>query len=122
MRTRDIHIQVWLDRKEFNALNENVQKTGLSRSNYLRFLINGYVPGPLPSIDYWDMRQELFKMGNTLEELIRAVRACGNMDMTKLEMIREEWSHIVQELRCAMERHTPMGMDAPEYRLRGETK
>lgn len=45
-------IQLYLNEKETAALNRRAQQSGLSRSGYLRSLINGRTPRPLPPLDY----------------------------------------------------------------------
>ena len=41
MRKRNVHVQFWLDKKEAEAFNKKVKRSGLSREVYLRHLING---------------------------------------------------------------------------------
>ena len=43
-----------LNRKEAEALDKKVKKSGLSREAYLRHLINGVVPRDAPTPDYYD--------------------------------------------------------------------
>ena len=47
MRKRNVHIQFWLDKKEAEAFQKKVKRSGLSREAYLRHLVNGLVPQPL---------------------------------------------------------------------------
>ena len=44
MRKRNVHVQFWLDKKEAEAFNKKVKRSGLSREAYLRHLVNGLVP------------------------------------------------------------------------------
>ena len=39
MRKRNVHIQFWLDKKEAEAFQKKVKKSGLSREAYLRHLV-----------------------------------------------------------------------------------
>lgn len=48
MRKRNVHVQFWLDKKEAEAFNKKVKRSGLSREVYLRHLINGLVPQDAP--------------------------------------------------------------------------
>ena len=48
MRKRNVHVQFWLDKKEAEAFNKKVKRSGLSREVYLRHLINGLVPQDRP--------------------------------------------------------------------------
>ena len=51
MRKRNIAILFRLNRKEAEALDKRVKKSGLSREAYLRQLINGLVPRNAPPPD-----------------------------------------------------------------------
>ena len=50
MRKRNVHVQFWLDKKEAEAFNKKVKRSGLSREAYLRHLVNGLVPQDAPPI------------------------------------------------------------------------
>ena len=55
MRKRNVHIQFWLDKKEAEAFQKKVKKSGLSREAYLRHLVNGLEPQDAPPPDYYAM-------------------------------------------------------------------
>lgn len=59
MRKRNVHIQFWLDKKEAEAFQKKVKKSGLSREAYLRHLVNGLEPQDAPPPDYYAMMREL---------------------------------------------------------------
>ena len=63
MRKRNVHVQFWLDKKEAEAFNKKVKRSGLSREAYLRHLVNGLVPqdAPPPAL--------VQKIGNTTYEV-----------------------------------------------------
>ena len=48
MRKRNVHIQFWLDKKEAEAFQKKVKKSGLPRETYLRHLVNGLEPQDAP--------------------------------------------------------------------------
>lgn len=54
MRKRNVHVQFWLDKKEAEAFNKKVKRSGLSREAYLRHLVNGLVPQDAPPPAYYD--------------------------------------------------------------------
>ena len=53
MRKRNVHIQFWLDKKEAEAFQKKVKRSGLSREAYLRHLVNGLEPQDAPPPDYY---------------------------------------------------------------------
>jgi hypothetical protein len=52
MRTRETHINIRTTPKEKSAFERNAKKCGLSLSEYLRKLANGYEPKTLPPLEY----------------------------------------------------------------------
>ena len=53
MRKRNVHIQFWLDKKEAEAFQKKVKRSGLSREAYLRHLVNGLEPQDAPPLRVW---------------------------------------------------------------------
>lgn len=79
-RRRSIRAQVWLDENESQRLHDNAKKAGLSQENYLRSLINGYVPKELPPIDYYNMIHELRVIGGNINQLAVKANTTGYVD------------------------------------------
>ena len=52
MLKRNKSFLIRLSQDELTQLNNDVEKTGLSRESYVRSLINGYVPATRPSNDF----------------------------------------------------------------------
>ena len=84
MRKRNVAILFRLNKKEAEALDKKVKKSGLNREAYLRQLISGVVPKDAPPPDYYSMMRELHKIGNNLNQIAhgaisRPVRLPGRM-------------------------------------------
>ena len=79
MRKRNVHIQFWLDKKEAEAFQKKVKKSGLSREAYLRHLVNGLEPQDAPPPDYYAMMRELHGIGNNLNQIAKRVNSTGNL-------------------------------------------
>ena len=69
MRKRNVAILFRLNKKEAEALDKKVKKSGLNREAYLRQLISGVVPKDAPPPDYYSMMRELHKIGNNLNQM-----------------------------------------------------
>ena len=67
--SRNIEIKVRLSKEERQRLDRNVRKTTLSREGYIRQLINGYEPQPVPPMDYYDVIRELRMIGSVIQRL-----------------------------------------------------
>ena len=77
MRKRNVHVQFWLDKKEAEAFNKKVKRSGLSREAYLRHLVNGLVPQDAPPPAYYDFMRELHRIGGNLNQIARALNEYG---------------------------------------------
>jgi len=82
MRKRNIRKQVWLNEQENTRLQNSARKAGLSQENYLRTLINGYIPKALPPLEYHAMMRELHAIGNNLNQIAARANATGHIDWT----------------------------------------
>ena len=85
MRKRNVHVQLWLDRKEAEVLQKKVKRSGLSREAYLRHLINGVVPREAPSPDYFSMMRELHGIGNNLNQIAQKAHTLNVMDVQRYD-------------------------------------
>jgi len=66
MRNRDSQLNIRLSQSEMDKLTRNARRSGLSKSNYIRMLVNGYVPKESPPIEY---NQLIRAMTNVYSEL-----------------------------------------------------
>ena len=85
MRNRNVHIQFWLNKKEVQALDKLVKKSGLSREAYLRHLINGVVPQDAPPPDYFSMMKEMHAIGNNLNQIAQKAHVLSVMDVQRYD-------------------------------------
>lgn len=69
MRKRDVHVQLWLNQKEAEALSRNAERCRLTQSAYLRHLIMGYIPREAPPLDYHAMMRQIFHAGRSLNQI-----------------------------------------------------
>lgn len=101
MRKRKIAFLVRLSEKENEWLQKHVQETGLSREVFLRSLINGYQPKPLPPLDYYTLLRELQAIGNNLNQLAAKANATGHIDTTAFQYEANHLRGAVQEIQEA---------------------
>jgi len=85
MQKRNIEIKLRLDKKEAEALNKRVKKSGLSRESYLRHIINGLVPTDTPPPDYFSMMRELHGIGNNLNQIAQKAHVLNVMDVQRYD-------------------------------------
>ena len=85
MRKRDVHIQLWLNEKEAEALSRNAKKCRLSQSAYLRHLIMGYIPRKAPPPDYHAMMQQIYHVGRSLNQIAAKAHVLNVVDTQRYD-------------------------------------
>lgn len=80
MARRKIKIDLRLNDNEFERLNNDVQKTGLSREKYLRALIANKQIKPKPSTDLIYVLKELQQINNSLNLIALQASSANNVD------------------------------------------
>ena len=85
MNNRTVEIKVRLNRKEAEALNKRVKKSGLSREAYLRHIIDGAVPRESPPPNYFLFMRELHNVGNNLNQIARKAHVLNVLDVKRYD-------------------------------------
>ena len=98
MRKRNVPIMFRLNRKEAEALDKKVKKSGISREAYLRHLINGVVPKDAPPPDYYSMMKELHKVGNNLNQIAQKAHTLNVIDVKRYDETVKEYERVVQTI------------------------
>lgn len=96
---RNKSIKCRLNTYEFNALNDNVFRSGLSREAYLRLLIKGNIPQEKPSIDFVEMISQLRRIGNNLSQIALIAHKTGSIDVIRYKKDIEELNNNILEIR-----------------------
>ena len=84
MRQRHYRARVWLNENEYKQFARNVEKTGLSKETYLRQLIIGYNPKELPSVEYYNVLEQLTAISNYLSDIILKTETENNQNQSAL--------------------------------------
>lgn len=96
MRKRNVPIMFRLNRKEAEALDKKVKKSGISREVYLRHLITGVVPKDAPPPDYYSMMRELHKVGNNLNQIAQKAHTLNVIDVKRYDEAVREYEAVVK--------------------------
>lgn len=102
MRKRNIEILFRLNRKEAEALDKRVKKSGLSREAYLRQLINGLVPRNAPPPDYYSMMRELHQIGNNLNQIAQKAHVLNVIDVQRYDQEVRKFRQAVEQITGAV--------------------
>lgn len=108
MRKRNVHIQFWLNRKEAEALDKKVRRSGLSREAYLRHLIDGVVPQDAPPPDYFSMMRELHGIANNLNQIAQKSHTLNVMDVQRYDTCARQVEAAIKKITEAVVLPRPM--------------
>ena len=108
MRKRNVAILFRLNRKEAEALDKKVKKSGLSREAYLRHLISGVVPREAPPPDYYSMMRELHRIGNNLNQIAQKAHILNVFDVQRYDRDMRLFEDIVKRITEAVILPEPM--------------
>lgn len=98
-RKRPHRVQVRLNDKEYEHFCAAVKRSKLTKEAYLRHLINGYVPQDAPPPDYFSMMQQLYRIGNNLNQIARKAHVLWVVDV-------QQYNEAYRELERAIIRIT----------------
>ena len=98
MRKRNVHVQFWLDKKEAEAFNKKVKRSGLSREEYLRALVMGTELHPRPCTHHADLLRKVAGLCNNANQLAHRANSTGVAGQESVDkMIRisqEIWKEV----------------------------
>ena len=98
MRSRRIKIDLRLNEKEFQKLNEDVAKTGWSREKYLRALISNAPIKTKPSLDLICVLRNLQQINNNMNQIAIKAHSMGLVDATSYRQNVEMLTGVIGEL------------------------
>lgn len=108
IRKRNNRVQVRLDNKEHQAFLKAVKRSRLSQEVYLRHLINGVVPQNAPSPDYYAMMQQLYRIGNNLNQIAQKAHTLNVIDVQQYDTAVSQFEAAVKEITAAVLQPRPM--------------
>ena len=113
MRNRNVHVQLWLNQKEADALARSAKKCGLTQSTYLRHLITGFVPKELPPLDYYAMMRQLYGLTNNLNQIAEKAHVLNVIDAQRYDRYAKMTEQALLDITTAVVE--PKKMNEEEY-------
>ena len=108
MRNRNVKIQVWLNKKEAEELQKKAKRSHISVAAYIRHLINGVVPQDAPPPDYYSMMQQLYRIGNSLNQIAQKAHTLNVIDVQRYDAAYCQFETAVKEITAAVVQPKPM--------------
>ena len=118
MRNHPITFHIRFTEKEYERLCKYAAKAGLPKTTYIRHMINGNQPKEAPSVDYFAMVQEIYAVGNNLNQLTARAHYLGWVESDQLQAAREDLTNLIRQITHRM--ILPEKMDVKEVLKRGK--
>ncbi len=80
MLKRPILVRFHLNAGEMAALTARAKECGYSREAYIRSMLNGRIPRPMPPPDYHAMMGELHGIGNNMNQIAQKAHILNVVD------------------------------------------
>jgi hypothetical protein len=104
MRKRQIPIQVYLDKSEYNKLKEWSAASKRTMSDYIRELLSDSQPVAFPPIEYQEVLRELRKIGINLNQIASKAHTLGFVDEREYKADGDRLWRVVAEFSSQMSR------------------
>jgi len=102
MRNRNVPIQVFFSSAEAEKLKNLSAKSGYSKSAYIRSLLNGYIPQPMPPPDYHAMMRELHHIGNNLNQIAQKAHILNIVDSKRYDIAVQMFIDAITKIERAV--------------------
>ena len=99
MRTRSIKKQFWLNEQENEMLALYSLKTGMTESDYLRYIILGYTIKEKPDDRFYEMMKQMRSIAHNLNQLTVKAHSLGFIDELSLNKQKELWIKFIDEIK-----------------------
>lgn len=98
MRTRANKIEFWANDEESQKLIRYARSCKMSKSAYMRQLINGYEPQAVPPYEYHEMIRQLRAVGNSLNQIAHRAHVTGSIDTQEYRLNMAKVTVMTDEL------------------------
>ena len=102
MRNRNVKIQIWLNKKEAESLQKKAKRCNISVAAYIRHLINDLIPQEAPPPDYYSMMQQLYRVGNNLNQIAQKAHTLNVIDVQRYDASCQQFEAAVKTITEAV--------------------
>ena len=102
MRNRNVKIQIWLNKKEAESLQKKAKRCNISVAAYIRHQINDLIPQEAPPPDYYAMMQQLYRVGNNLNQIAQKAHTLNVIDVQRYDAACRQFETAVKTITEAV--------------------
>lgn len=102
MRTRNRHISVWMNEREYRHLRAQAELVGMGIDPFIRSLVSGVQLRPRPPDTYTTLLRELSAIGNNVNQIAywaNAQQSASEADIQEAAaLVRRAWRLVKETL------------------------
>lgn len=98
-RTRTHRIELALNDDEYERFLSSVHLCGMTQQAYLYNLVQNRLPQPKPTQDFFEMIDQLRKIGNNLNQLVMIAHKTGSIDIVRYKKDIEKLNKSILQIR-----------------------
>jgi hypothetical protein len=102
MKKRTDEIKARLTQEEKALLTKRAKECGYSRENYIRTMLDGRIPRPMPPPDYHAMMRELHGIGNNLNQVAQKAHVLNVIDVQRYDEALRQFAEAVARIEEAV--------------------
>lgn len=101
MLRRPLLVRFHLNEEEMTTLINRAKECGYSREAYIRSLLDGRVPRPMPPPDYHAMMRELHGIGSNLNQIAQKAHILNVVDAGRYDAALHMLTEAVLKIQAA---------------------
>jgi len=99
MRVREKQITFWMTYDEYYTLRDRAEKVGLSVSELIRELANGFEPKEKPPEEFYEAIKQVRALGNSMNQIARRANALGFVDELEYKKNADKVNQLILEIK-----------------------
>ena len=93
-----VQLHLLIDSSQFEKLGILSKKAGLTKSEYIRRMIDGVVPQERPPYDFYKILTQMRYISNSMNQLAKKANATGHVDAEKISFLAEQFKPLASQL------------------------
>ena len=99
MRKRPIKMQIWLNDIEYKKIIDDSKKENTTISDHIRKLILGANLKEKPGIEFYNVMNEMSRIGNNLNQIAKKANELNIVDKEQYKILADEWKEFSKQVK-----------------------
>ena len=99
MRKRPIKMQIWLNDIEYKKIIDDSKKEKTTISDHIRKLILGAKLKEKPGIEFYNVMNEMSRIGNNLNQIAKKANELNIVDKEQYKILADEWKEFSKQVK-----------------------